>query len=46
MRPAADEVIRTWRVSTRVNAVRNNGADLLEPEPMPEVAQGGGPNPA
>ena len=44
MRPAATDVIRTWRVSTRVNSVRNNDPELLQPEP--EVAQDGGPNPA
>ena len=24
-------MLRRWKVSSRVNAVRNNGADLLEP---------------
>lgn len=46
LRPAGDGVIRTWRVSTRVNSPRNNSADLLAPEPEPEAAESGGPNPA
>ena len=46
MCPTDGDVIRTWRVSTRVNSVRNNGADLLEPEAVPEASSQGGPNPA
>ncbi|MGI4942846.1 MAG: SOS response-associated peptidase [Janthinobacterium lividum] len=46
MRPAADDVVRSWRVGTRVNSVRNNAADLLVPQAEPEVADNGGPNPA
>lgn len=30
MRPAAEDVLRAWPISTRVNNVRNNGAELLE----------------
>jgi putative SOS response-associated peptidase YedK len=29
MRPAADEVLKAWPVSTRVNNVRNDGPDLV-----------------
>lgn len=36
LRPAADDVLTRWKVSSRVNSVRNNGADLLE-----EVGQAG-----
>ena len=46
LRPAGEDVIRTWRVGTRVNSPRHDSADLLAPEPVPEVAEGGGPNPA
>ena len=31
MRPAAEDVLQAWSISTRVNNVRNNGPDLLEP---------------
>ena len=31
LRPAAEEVLRLRSVSTSVNSVRNNGADLLKP---------------
>ena len=44
LRPAADTVLRTWPVSTDVNSVRHNGAELLQP--MREEAPEGGPNPA
>lgn len=30
LRPASDNVLTRWKVSSRVNSVRNNGADLLE----------------
>ena len=50
LRPAADDVLRLWPISTAVNAVRNNGAELLEPfqapaAPAPSPAPPG-PNPA
>ncbi len=50
LRPAADDVLRLWPISTAVNAVRNNGAELLEPlqapdAPAPSPAPAG-PNPA
>jgi len=44
LRPAADTVLRTWPVSTEVNSVQHNGAELLQP--MREEAAGGGPNSA
>ena len=44
LRPAADAVLRTWPVSTDVNSVRHNGAELLHP--MREEASEGGPNSA
>ena len=31
LRPAADDVLRLWRVSRAVNAVRNHGPELLDP---------------
>ena len=42
LRPAADTVLKTWPVSTDVNSVQHNGAELLQP--MREEAPGGGPN--
>jgi putative SOS response-associated peptidase YedK len=30
LRPAADDVLKVWPVSRRVNSPRNNGAELLE----------------
>ena len=42
--PAADDVLRTWPISTEVNSVRHNGPDLLRP--MREEGAGGGQNPA
>lgn len=30
LRPAADDVLTRWKVSSRVNSSRNNGADLLD----------------
>jgi len=44
LRPAADTVLRTWPVSTDVNSVRHNGAELLKPRR--EEALEGGPNSA
>ena len=44
LRPAADTVLRTWPVSTDVNSVRHNGAELLQP--MQEAAVEGGLNSA
>ena len=44
LRPAADQVLRVWPVSTEVNNVRHNGPGLLAP--MREEAESGGPNPA
>jgi putative SOS response-associated peptidase YedK len=35
LRPARGGTLRTWAVSRRVNAVRNNGAELLEPLAAP-----------
>ncbi len=50
LRPAADDVLRLWPISTAVNAVRNNGADLLAPLQAPEAPAPSpapaGPNPA
>lgn len=31
LRPAAEDTLRVWPVSTRVNRSANNGADLLTP---------------
>ena len=31
LRPAADDVLRRWKVSSRVNSVRNNDAGMLDP---------------
>jgi putative SOS response-associated peptidase YedK len=31
LRPADEDVLRLWPISTAVNAVRNNGPDLLAP---------------
>ena len=48
LRPAAEEVLRLWAVSTSVNSVRNNGADLLKPLQESDAAlaeaPAGGPN--
>jgi len=44
LRPTADTVLRTWPVSTDVNSVQHNGADLLKP--TREEAPEGGPNSA
>lgn len=33
LRPAADDVLTMYAVSSRVNSVRNKGADLVEPVP-------------
>ena len=44
LRPSVDTVLRTWPVSTDVNSVRHNGAELLQP--MQEEAVEGGPNSA
>ena len=50
LRPAGEDVLCLWPVSTLVNSVRNNGADLLTPleESGAELdaAPAGGPNPA
>ena len=50
LRPAADDVLRLWRISTAVNAVHNNGAELLEPLQAPDAPAPSpappGPNPA
>ena len=50
LRQAEDGVLRLWPVSTSVNSVRNNGAELLRPvqesEAAVERAPPGGPNPA
>lgn len=35
LRPAGDQVLRRWMVSTRVNAVRNNDAGLADPIDRP-----------
>jgi putative SOS response-associated peptidase YedK len=43
MHPAAQDVLRLWPVSPKVNNVRNNEPDLLEEHR--EAAEGGGPNP-
>lgn len=37
LRPAGDAVLRLWPISTAVNAVRNNGAELLEPLQAPDA---------
>ncbi len=44
LRPAPEDALRLWPVSTRVNAVRNDDAALLEPAVA--VAPGGGADPA
>ena len=50
LKPAEEDVLRLWPVSTAVNAVRNNGAALLEPfaanQASPPSAAPPGPNPA
>jgi putative SOS response-associated peptidase YedK len=50
LRPADDGVLRLWPISTAVNAVRNNGPDLLTPMSDPDVLVGSdappGPNSA
>ncbi len=50
LRPAKQDVLRLWPVSTSVNSVRNNGADLLTPLEASgaelAAAPPGGPNPA
>ncbi len=50
LHPAGEDVLRLWPISTVVNAVRNNGPDLLAPlqaseAPEPSDAPAG-PNPA
>ena len=50
LRLAGDDVLRLWPISTAVNVVRNNGAELLAPlqaaeAPAPSAAPAG-PNPA
>ena len=44
LRPAADDVLRAWPISTTVNSVRHNGPELLRP--TRQDAEGGGANPA
>ena len=39
----SDEVLRLWRISTRVNAPKNNDPTLLDR--AIKSGQGGGPNP-
>ena len=50
LRPAEEDVLRLWPVSTSVNSVRNNGAELLisieESSRDLDAAPPGGPNPA
>jgi putative SOS response-associated peptidase YedK len=46
LRPAADHVLQLWPVSRRVNAPKNNDAQLLERVPDAPVDDAGGPNPA
>ena len=46
LRPAAEDVLRVWPVSRRVNTPRNNDAHLLDRVPDAPVDDGGGPNPA
>ena len=41
LRPVADDVPRRWKVSSRVNSVRNNDAGMLDPV-MEAGAQGSG----
>jgi len=45
LRPAPDGWFKVWPVSTRVNAVRNNDAALLDPDPLappwPPAGRGG-----
>ena len=50
MRPARDDVLRLWPVSRAVNAVRNNGPELLDrlddPAAPPPSSEPPGTNPA
>ena len=50
MRPAPDDVLRLWPVSRAVNAVRNNGPELLDrlddPAAPPPSSEPPGTNPA
>lgn len=45
MRPAAEDVLKLWPVSPKVNSPRNNGADLLLPLPAPGADSGDAPPP-
>jgi putative SOS response-associated peptidase YedK len=38
-------ILRIWPVDKRVGNVRNDGPDLLEPQPLPEPADGTGDRP-
>ncbi|TPE46573.1 SOS response-associated peptidase [Amaricoccus solimangrovi] len=46
LRPYPSEAMRIWPVSRRVNAPRNDGADLLDPVPDPREAPAGEEAPA
>ncbi len=39
LHPAAEDVLRLWPISTSVNAVRNNGPDLLAPFQEPDAPE-------
>ncbi len=43
MRPAAEDVLRVWPVSTRVNSVRNDDASLLDEQVAAAPAAGANP---
>jgi len=45
LRPAPEDLLRAWPVSTSVNTPRNNSPELLEEVPGPAVPAGG-PDPA
>ena len=36
MRPAPEDVLRMWLIDKKVGNVRNDGPDLLEPQPTTE----------
>jgi putative SOS response-associated peptidase YedK len=36
MRPAPEDVLRMWLIDKKVGNVRNDGPDLLEPQPVTE----------
>ena len=37
LRPARDDVLKVWPIGRRVNSVKNDGPELIEPLAEPDV---------